>query len=81
MHLILYIYILYLFVPPWQVSHTNINLAGQLEDYQAQTKVLIKELDDKNEEIARLKAAQRNSNEDVTCWVWHGGRGSGGGNT
>ena len=52
-----------------QVSHTNINLASQLEDYQAQTKLLLQEMEKKDEEIARLREAQADHSGDVSIAV------------
>ena len=41
------------------------NLAGQLEDYQSQSKMLLQELEKKDREIDRLKDMQGDQNEDV----------------
>lgn len=49
-----------------KVSQTNVNLVGELEDYQDQTKLLLREIEQKDEEIRKLKHSLADKNNDVS---------------
>lgn len=48
-----------------KVSQTNIALSGELEDYRAQTKLLLSDLEQKDDEIRALKESVTDRNNDV----------------
>ncbi len=48
-----------------KVSQTNIELAGDLEDYRAQTKLLLQEIKQKDREISRLGESLADKSHDV----------------
>ena len=49
-----------------QTHQINVKLAGELEDYRSQTKRLIHDIQQKDEEIATLKQALAQSSNDVS---------------
>lgn len=53
-----------------KVSQTNINLVGELEDYQEQTKLLLGDIEQKDKEIRKLKDSLEDRRNDVSTALY-----------
>ena len=53
-----------------KVSQTNISLTAELQDYKKQTRVLVDEMRQKDEEIGRLRHSVAEGGSDVSGWEW-----------
>lgn len=54
-----------------KVSQTNISLTAELQDYKKQTRVLVDEMRQKDEEIGRLRHSVAEGGSDVSMVIGH----------